>query len=795
MPQSARPLSAPSYVRSVQIPRGPAYAKKTKKEAESLEPAAQKERNDWERLCVRPGKRKNQNIRRVALLQSIFLDRSPTLYFDYEGKVPPGRLIRGKSVPKMYYHHSGSVHSYNCVLNTLRRAGLFRCSLSSGKWCLLWGSHPKPESLRNYHPFQKTNHFPGSWNLGRKDLVWRHIARMRRVHGSAFNICPESFILPEDAKNFIEARQARPRAIWIYKPNLASCGRGIRLISSATCHDKLLKKSGVIQRYIGSPLLINGYKFDLRLYVAVTSIDPLKIWVFKEGLVRFATQKYSLKSSTLRNTTMHLTNYSVNKHADNYVKNMDSPTSPSPKRPSAPVGFPALSPSSKSTLPTNSSNSHAPVPAPLRLPLGPLSATHAPLYPPSPLFARSPFAHRGDSSSVDDGSSLLRASSSPSPLARRVSRTSAAYASSEGQFDSCQSAIGSPTRHPRAPLHVPLSSPPVLCHAHDYGATDAGGEDVSPCAPSRPMSPMSQMSPVSPTSQTCLDPLSDEYDNASDGSDEDVSFKWSLEELKDYFEDRGWDYTGLQKRIYDLVTKSMLAVEPTLVTSWHRGATFGTLNTATEGKEGDVPRMPNQNCCEMYGFDVLIDDKFRPWLLEVNVCPSLSSSSPLDKRIKTWLVADFLTLAGICPFDHKVVEKEMAEERQNRLLGLSPKQKNMSKRSLLRSGTQKTGDAFFGQLEQSLIADFVGEVFRRGDFHRVFPTLEAVDRYAPFFDATRYSNAVLSQWLKLGGEAVLQKGFMDCRAHALLAPLMPVWGAHQVKEAPSDEAAERREEA
>ncbi|CAK0880867.1 unnamed protein product, partial [Prorocentrum cordatum] len=51
----------------------------------------------------------------------------------------------------------------------------------------------------------------------------------------------------------------------------------------------------------------------------------------------------------------------------------------------------------------------------------------------------------------------------------------------------------------------------------------------------------------------------------------------------------------------------------------------------------------------MYGFDVLVDDQLRPWLLEVNICPSLSSGSPLDKRIKTkeGFVADTFTLVGL----------------------------------------------------------------------------------------------------------------------------------------------------
>jgi tubulin polyglutamylase TTLL4 len=59
------------------------------------------------------------------------------------------------------------------------------------------------------------------------------------------------------------------------------------------------------------------------------------------------------------------------------------------------------------------------------------------------------------------------------------------------------------------------------------------------------------------------------------------------------------------------------------------------------------------NCFELYGFDVLIDSKLKPWILEVNVCPSLSSSSPLDRKIKHSLLADTLNIVGINPYDKK----------------------------------------------------------------------------------------------------------------------------------------------
>ena len=77
---------------------------------------------------------------------------------------------------------------------------------------------------------------------------------------------------------------------------------------------------------MSKPHLIRGYKYDLRLYVLVTSFDPLKIYLFKDGLVRLATVKYSTSKESLKQRFVHLTNYSVNKKADSYVKNTNSKT-------------------------------------------------------------------------------------------------------------------------------------------------------------------------------------------------------------------------------------------------------------------------------------------------------------------------------------------------------------------------------------------------------------------------------------------------------------------------------------
>ncbi|CAB4021801.1 tubulin polyglutamylase TTLL7-like, partial [Paramuricea clavata] len=72
-------------------------------------------------------------------------------------------------------------------------------------------------------------------------------------------------------------------------------------------------------------MLLDGYKFDLRIYVLVTNCDPLRIFLYDDGLVRLSTECYqSPKDDNLSDLFMHLTNYSVNKHNENFSRDEDS---------------------------------------------------------------------------------------------------------------------------------------------------------------------------------------------------------------------------------------------------------------------------------------------------------------------------------------------------------------------------------------------------------------------------------------------------------------------------------------
>uniref|UniRef100_A0A8C6UGP8 Tubulin tyrosine ligase-like family, member 2 n=1 Tax=Neogobius melanostomus TaxID=47308 RepID=A0A8C6UGP8_9GOBI len=169
-------------------------------------------------------------------------------------------------------------------------------------------------------PWQRLNHHPKTVGITRKDFLTRNLRRMRTTFGAGvYDFSPIAFILPNDYTRFL-AEYNRQRMIpgppiyWICKPVDLSRGRGIFIFEDIK--DLVYDSSVIVQRYISNPILISGYKFDLRIYVCVKSFNPLTVYIHQEGLVRFATEKYQL--SHLGNLYSHLTNTSINKFSPFY---------------------------------------------------------------------------------------------------------------------------------------------------------------------------------------------------------------------------------------------------------------------------------------------------------------------------------------------------------------------------------------------------------------------------------------------------------------------------------------------
>ncbi|KAI8126748.1 Tubulin polyglutamylase TTLL4 [Lucilia cuprina] len=209
------------------------------------------------------------------------------------------------------------------VRSILANSGM-RLLKKTNDWMGVWGKHMKSPCFKTIRPYQKINHLPGSFKIGRKDSCWKNLVKLMAKHGKKdFGFMPKTYIIPNDLKQLRKSwpKYAQKNVKWIIKPPASARGTGIRVVDRWAQIPK--RKPLIVQKYIERPLLINGSKFDLRLYVLVTSINPLRVYMYHNGLARFASVKYSDKSDTLNDRCMHLTNYSINKFSSNYSKNED----------------------------------------------------------------------------------------------------------------------------------------------------------------------------------------------------------------------------------------------------------------------------------------------------------------------------------------------------------------------------------------------------------------------------------------------------------------------------------------
>ncbi|XP_055291658.1 tubulin polyglutamylase TTLL5 isoform X5 [Moschus berezovskii] len=504
--------------------------------------------------------------------------RIPVLVFHAEAILTKDNNIR---VIGERYHLSYKIvrTDSRLVRSILTAHGFHEVHPSSTDYNLMWtGSHLKPFLLRTLSEAQKVNHFPRSYELTRKDRLYKNIIRMQHTHGfKAFHILPQTFLLPAEYAEFCNS-YSKDRGPWIVKPVASSRGRGVYLINNP--NQISLEENILVSRYINNPLLIDDFKFDVRLYVLVTSYDPLVIYLYEEGLARFATVRYDQGAKNIRNQFMHLTNYSVNKKSGDYV--------------------------------------------------------------------------------------------------------------------------------------------------------------------------------------SCDDPEVEDYGN-----------KWSMSAMLRYLKQEGRDTTALMAHVEDLIIKTIISAELAIATACK---TF-------------VPH--RSSCFELYGFDVLIDSTLKPWLLEVNLSPSLACDAPLDLKIKASMISDMFTVVGFVCQDPaqrtsaRPVYPTFESSRRN------PFQKSQRSRPLSASDAEmknlvgsarekmpgKLGGSVLGlSMEEIKVLRRVKEENdRRGGFIRIFPTSETWETYGSYLEHKTSMNYMLATRLfqdrmAVDGAPELKVESMNSRAklHAAL---------------------------
>ncbi|XP_069507107.1 probable tubulin polyglutamylase TTLL9 isoform X2 [Ambystoma mexicanum] len=181
-------------------------------------------------------------------------------------------------------------------------------------------------------------HFRNHYELTRKNLMVKNLKRFRKTQdrdlgkseAAKCDFFPKTFELPSEYHIFVEEFRKNPGITWIMKPVARSQGRGIFLFRKLKDIMDWKKDGGrpddqkeeipvenyVAQRYIENPYLIGGRKFDLRVYVLVTSYIPLKAWLYRDGFARFSNTRFTL--SSIDDHYIHLTNVAVQKTAPDY---------------------------------------------------------------------------------------------------------------------------------------------------------------------------------------------------------------------------------------------------------------------------------------------------------------------------------------------------------------------------------------------------------------------------------------------------------------------------------------------
>ena len=176
-------------------------------------------------------------------------------------------------------------------------------------WDLLWSlGEPDLNFLVGRSPQRRVNHLPGIGSLGVKSLLWRTVEDHRDLLKGrgieTVDFIPETFDMPGDWERFHRRAEEEPEAVWIQKPKNSARGEGVALLG-----DPALAEPGanwLIQRYIDRPHLVDGYKYTLRWYVAVTDTDPLTAFVLDDGLAKFTSRPFADAPNDDR--LAHLTN-------------------------------------------------------------------------------------------------------------------------------------------------------------------------------------------------------------------------------------------------------------------------------------------------------------------------------------------------------------------------------------------------------------------------------------------------------------------------------------------------------
>jgi hypothetical protein len=280
-----------------------------------------------------------------SIFKIIFLKRinyfQPYIFNCHKGKIKT-LFFKGKIQTNNYFFKNGNsitslsnVENYRYYTQTpkeFREKILRELHLNERKGLEIQNLYISPYSftskflfsLKNHiiNKYQKINRFFGFEEYVSKSLLYLNYKKMKELFPNEYNYMLETYSYPEDKdiiynkfKNF-SIKDISKDNYWLIKPKLSSVGNGIKILNSFENIEKLDKNS-YITKLLNNPHLIRGYKYDIRFHGLISSIKPLKLYIYDEGFVRLSSEKYDFNNFT--DKLSFITNIHANKNNIKYI--------------------------------------------------------------------------------------------------------------------------------------------------------------------------------------------------------------------------------------------------------------------------------------------------------------------------------------------------------------------------------------------------------------------------------------------------------------------------------------------
>jgi len=196
---------------------------------------------------------------------------------------------------------------FQTIIDALKQEGIPYKSDSASSILVWYDSITGSDYFKALKPWQVVNRIPSMNVLCRKAPFTRIIQKIGKYYPDLYSFLPKSYILPFMNSQLLR-RISKKGEKFIIKPDSGSLGQGITIVEPGmefSPDDSL----AVAQKYIPS-FLLDDTKFDLRIYVLISSLSPLEIYVYRDGLARFCSEKNGSSSSysQITNVTYNKTN-------------------------------------------------------------------------------------------------------------------------------------------------------------------------------------------------------------------------------------------------------------------------------------------------------------------------------------------------------------------------------------------------------------------------------------------------------------------------------------------------------